>query len=480
MNKIENLKIAETLEKDDKLAAMVEAGINVAQFISINKDNLSTPKYSYIKGVEYNSINSTRDAIIELIKSSRRGLVNIRSFSLTQTKGNRFVMDKTINDIDEIIQIIQQNAENGLNSIVNENIDVNDGGVSGVIIGNLMEFAPKDTPRCVEKEGVCSLPKSIGYNLLNRVYGFIPNIPETLDGKRVEFSIHPMREGVYGEKTIIWEYETKSEEVMKSSLYTDKYANIEIKYPNKFSEFIGDKVFGLLLADILGIKVPQTQVIGRNIAPFKFGKWTKEGEVWTRTAPTRKQAGLFTTVKGYTDPFKLMQEEDPSGKNIGSILIQDSVKSVYSGSTIVKKDKKNDLVEGVEGRGDGFMVGDDVGNLPKELLLNVEKISDYIRGFHSLIGDVSYEWVYDGVQVWLVQLNQLRNSSNKEDVIVDGSPTEYIVFESHKGLNQLRDIIKEIKNKDIGIEIVGNIGITSHFGDLMRNENIPSKIKRNN
>ncbi len=59
----------------------------------------------------------------------------------------------------------------GFHVIVNETIDVSDGGVSGVLEGGIMEFAPDDTPRCVEKPGVASLPRRQAIELLTLVYG---------------------------------------------------------------------------------------------------------------------------------------------------------------------------------------------------------------------------------------------------------------------------------------------------------------------
>jgi hypothetical protein len=50
----------------------------------------------------------------------------------------------------------------GLHVIANETIDVHDGGVSGVVLGGTIEFAPDDTPRCVEEPGVTSLPRRWG------------------------------------------------------------------------------------------------------------------------------------------------------------------------------------------------------------------------------------------------------------------------------------------------------------------------------
>ena len=59
----------------------------------------------------------------------------------------------------------------------------------------------------------------------------------------------------------------------------------EIRWPNRFSEFIGDKAFGLLLAHLFDFPVPFTTVVSRYIAPFCFGVSTGSGETWIRTSP---------------------------------------------------------------------------------------------------------------------------------------------------------------------------------------------------
>ena len=54
--------------------------------------------------------------------------------------------------------VLKRFSSQGLHTIVNETVDVNDGGVSGVLMHNVLEYSPDDTPRCVEKPGVASLP----------------------------------------------------------------------------------------------------------------------------------------------------------------------------------------------------------------------------------------------------------------------------------------------------------------------------------
>ena len=98
------------------------------------------------------------------------------------------------------------NASESRYSIVNETIDVHDGGVSGVAMGNVIEFSPDATPQCVDRPGVCTMPRDIGLHVLENIYGFRPalHFDETI---RVEFSIHPRRRGLRPDHTIIWELE---------------------------------------------------------------------------------------------------------------------------------------------------------------------------------------------------------------------------------------------------------------------------------
>ena len=54
---------------------------------------------------------------------------------------------------------------------------------------------------------------------------------------------------------------------------------------------------------------------------------------------------------------------------------------------------------------------------------------------------------------------------------------KYLDFDVKNGLGELRKLINEIEGKNIGIRLLGNVGITSHFGDVLRQFNIPSYIE---
>lgn len=207
--------------KDDKLSFIYNAGNNIARFISVSPEN----KIRHVWIDEnYISSNDLKENIINLINLSSSKSVNIRSFSEESVKGNRFVYGKKLEDIDEIMQIINENCVDGKYSIINETIDINDGGVSGVIMGNIIEFSPNDTPRCVEKEGVCRLPLNVGLAILKTVYGFMPR-HTFRPNHRIEFSIHPQMEGIMNWHTIIWEYE-EFELMVREEQKGDKDINI--------------------------------------------------------------------------------------------------------------------------------------------------------------------------------------------------------------------------------------------------------------
>ena len=456
------------LLKDDKLAFMYKKmDCNIARYVSIAPD--MSVRYVNIDA-DYVYKGNLKNCILDLIEASNSKSVNIRSFSIESMKGHSLVYGKQANEIDEIIDVIQKNCNGNKYSIINETIDVNDGGISGVILGNIIEFAPNDTPKCVEKPDICFLERNMGMHLLKTVYGFAPEC-DFDDNYRVEFSLHPHREGLRKSHTIIWEYEK----------FEDYEYDIKIKWPNKFSRFIGDKPFGLIIADYLGFNVPYTTVISRNVPPFSFGQETGLREKWIRTAPIVKEPGKYYTGDKWTDPFILMQKEELKGDNqinIASILSQSAVEAVYSGGAIIGENQASDVIEGVAGKGDNFMVGADyLDFLPDSVLLKLKELLNKIRKYYYLLGDVSIEWVFDGTKIWLVQLNQIKEKGFGTTIVV-GEPTKYEKFYVEDGLEQLRSKINAIKGRDIGIELIGDVGLTSHFGDVLRHANIPSFISK--
>jgi hypothetical protein len=448
--------------KDQSLDELARVG-NVAQFVSFapSAKGLLEQQFSRVAGFAPNHVFSTnREAIASLLSASPEGTINLRSFTPDSPRSRDFRYG--IADIDEAHAIADRLSFGGLFVIANETVDVADGGVSGVVQGGVIEFAPDDTPRCVEKEGTASLPIGWGLSILRRVYGFEPDIIDAGKG-RLEFSIHPKPRGWKQSHTLMWEYETSDTLPARANLV----------WPNRFSRHIGDKVFGLLVADVMGLPVPKTTVLARRVAPFSFGQPTDSLEVWTRTCPIEQEPGRFPTVKGWIDPFKLLSVEDPDNRSIASVLSQSGVPARFSGAAITDRDGKP-VIEGTRGEGDRFMLGQrSPEGLPLGVVADVEKIyADAV----SAIGAVRFEWVHDGKRVWILQLHR-GGTNSAAATLVPGEAAEWAVFKASRGLNELRHFLAGLP-ADVGVRIEGEIGLTSHFADLLRKTKRPARISR--
>ena len=448
--------------KDDVLAHLART-VNVAQFVSIRADAPNVPRHICIRDYT-GELGSLEDSIRELLKASVESKVNIRTFSQLVLKGGEFVMG--LSDVQTILATVERFTRSGISVIVNESIDINDGGVSGVLFGNTVEFAPDDTPRCVEKPGVCRLPRYIGDKILYQVYGVTLPVGFTAS-QRVEFSIHPRRRGIHHSPLIIWEVESQSA--------GDTHENVQIAWPNRFSQHIGDKTFGLLVAYSLGQNTPFCTVVSRRIRPFVFGLPTGTNEFWSRTAPRRQLPGKLPTVLGHQDLFTLIQSVDSSDRDaLASVLVQEGVDARFSGGAAIRESGET-VVEGVIGRGDRFMLGKDAPtNLPTDIQRDVEVT---ILELRKVLGPCRMEWVHDGNNVWVVQVHVGGISSDLIRV-VDGSADEWIDFNVDNGLESLRSLLSEMNLTRKGIRLIGDVGITSHFGDLLRGFKVPSCIIR--
>jgi hypothetical protein len=452
---------AMSFRKDRSLDELARTG-NVAQFVSFAPEGgRAVQQFSRVAGFGPNHIFSTnREAIASLLAASPDGTINLRSFTPDSPRSRDFRYG--IADINEAHAIADGLSSDGLFVIANETVDVADGGVSGVVQGGVIEFAPDDTPRCVEKEGTASLSIGWGLSILRRVYGFEPDIVDAGKG-RLEFSIHPKPRGWKKTHTLMWEYEASD----------SAPASANLRWPNRFSRHIGDKAFGLLVADVMGLSVPKTTVLPRRVAPFSFGQPTDSLEVWTRTCPAEQEPGRFTTAKGWLDPFKLLSVEDPDNKAIASILSQSAVSARFSGAAITDRDGRP-VIEGARGEGDRFMLGQrSPEKLPAKVAADVERT---FAAAVSAIGAVRFEWVHDGERVWVVQLHSGGTNSGAA-TLVPGEAAEWAVFKASKGLDELRRFLLGLP-PDVGVRIEGEIGLTSHFADLLRKSKRPARISR--
>ena len=448
------------LRKDEALNRLANAGMNVAQFVAFGPlDGAPAQTYNRIAGHDPNRpFADLRAALETLLAASSDGSINVRSYEPHNPQSREFLYGLT--SVESAAAAITRLTAQGLHTIANETIDVSDGGVSGVLMGDVLEFAPDDTPRCVEKPGIASLSRHLGCEILATVYGF-PVDFETPLLSRLEFSLHPRPRGWKNTNIIAWEYSSLSK--------VDVHA--QTTWPNKFSRLIGDKTFGLLVAHHIGLPVPWTIVMNRRIAPFEFGQLTDWDERWIRTAPPMQMPGLFTTHRGWTDPFALMKSEDPDGRNIASVLSQAGVKPYCSGALIVSADGET-IIEGRFGAGDTLMSGDSEPEpLPSPVLRDVKALFEQAS---ATLGPVRFEWVHDGKRAWIVQLHRGTTNSSYGR-LVPGEAESWREFDVGEGLPALRLFLAQIP-PGTGLILSGRVGLTSHIADTIRKAAIPARM----
>jgi hypothetical protein len=154
------------------------------------------------QSTEYQAMAALASPAAESTRESAAVSVNVRSFKPGQPEGGEFLYG--LRDLGETTAALTRLSDGGYFTIVNETVDVTDGGVSGVVFGDVIEFAPDDTPRAVDKSGILFAPRDIGERLIQTVYGFEPDLhfPKNL---RTEFSIHPEKRGYADTNKIVWE-----------------------------------------------------------------------------------------------------------------------------------------------------------------------------------------------------------------------------------------------------------------------------------
>jgi hypothetical protein len=449
----------EPLRKDKSLD-LLASRMNVAQFVSFSPSARGPhQEYARIAGAEPNAgFDNVAFAIDTLLRASPDKSVNVRSYEPSSPQSREFIYG--LKDVAEATAAVERLSREGLHTIVNETIDVHDGGVSGVLMGDLLEFSPDDTPRCVEKPGVASLPRGWGLELLATVYGFPIRLEAPL-ASRLEFSIHPRPRGWKRSNILAWEFSEQPYVPVKPQL----------RWPNRFSRMLGDKAFGLLVAHHAGLPVPVTTVFTRRVAPFKFGKPTHSGETWIRTAPVEQVPGKFTTHHGWLDPFVLLNAEDPNGDAIASVLSQEGVKQSYSGAVIMGGDGEL-IIEGKRGEGESLMLG---ASAPERL---PERIEDAVRRLYeqaaAALGIVRFEWVHDEDRAWIVQLHSGITDTTRDSITSLKAKT-WQLFDIRLGLEELRKTVAAL-SPGTGVELRGRVGLTSHFADVIRRANVPARM----
>ena len=407
---------------------------------------------------------------VEALFRQESGKVNVRSFRIGDHSGHPFIMG--LNSPERVIKRVRDLVSAGYVALLNEYVSAFDGGISGAILhGGFVEFAVGETPRFVERSAypVPCLEYGLARQLFSRIYG--PDaLPAGLDdgdeSLRIEFSIHPGGRGNRGQKHIIWE---KGHSPLPVSGFSRR--NI---WPNSLSRRIGDKAYGLLMADCLGLRVPLTHVFvrDRDVPNFSFGAMPSGNEsVWTRTCPVTQMPGRFATLSDKIDPYALMDSEDPDKSFLVSCLWQQGVRPVYSGACITDSEGEP-LVEGMPGKGLDFMSGEALPeSLPQYVLSSV--LRTYAQARAAFQGPVRFEWVYDGMETWIVQMHCGATETSGQ-TIVPGEPLAFLDYDPASGLANLVNLCEKARADDAGIRVLGRVGLTSHIADTLRKMGIAS------
>ena len=508
LREIRQLEV-EALPKDETLDRLADSH-NVAQFVSFAAGHEPRQRYCRIMGVPVgHPFASLDEAIGQLLNASLDHAVNLRSFEPGDEGGRPFQYG--LKTVDEAAGLVRHLASQGLHTIVNETIDIHDGGVSGVLADDLVEFAPDDTPRCVEQPGTAKLPVDIAGKLLTMVYGFCPQWDRE-PTRRVEFSIHPQQRGVRHEHTMIWEIGPLDDNW--SQPHAPGHLQVG-RWPHRFSRMLGDKTFGLLVAHALGFSVPHTCVFNSRIAPFTFGQQTGARGTWLRTAPAVNKPGHYptryfrqqqppsaATLPSLADWLQDVEESLPllswtaytllyqqgfspdtrgdrrpdaaatlSTEILPSILAQQSVASEWSGSLITQP--SGPRVAGVRGFGDRFMVSAQAAQeLPRAVR---DAVLDVQQQLWQLLGPVSLEWAVDGERVWVLQLHQ-EPSLSAEHVIVPGNAEHWQQYDTSSGLERLHELAAAAAQEGHGIEFTRGVAATSHAAAIVRQHGVPTRV----
>jgi hypothetical protein len=106
-----------------------------------------------------------------------------------------------------------------------------------------------------------------------------------------------------------------------------------------------------------------------------------------------------------------------------------------------------------------------------------ERVVDDVRRVGAraaTLGPVRFEWAHDGGQAWVLQL-QLATAGASATTIHPGPASRWHRFDPSLGLERLRELIASVGQGE-GIEVTGDIGVTSHVGDLLRRAAVPSRL----
>jgi hypothetical protein len=439
---------------------------SVAQYVSLDAD--LSPRTSVLN----TSSALPRDPkahLSALFDSAPSHRVNVRIFSPGTSTGALFF--SAVETVEGVIELITNHIVEQGYAIVSEMIDLDDGGVAGVLYGDIVEFKQGETPKFVDRQRSDSFPqlrRDAAERMLQAIYGSDVDLSKISDSMRVEFSTHPQECGTPPARFLVWDcYEV-----------APQHSKPRLVWPNSFSEWLGDKCFGLLAAWCMDFRVPKTLAVlnplmwdpvsGRGRSRWTpaggvaFGEETGGHRVWTRTCPAHRMPGRYPTFSTRHDPFALMLRADPEGKHLRSVLDQQDVAAEYSGAGQVTEGAL--IIEGVSGTGTDLMMGT---QSPEQLPTIVgSSIHELSQKLYACFGACRFEWAWKERCAWLLQVN-LLTSQIGDTATISQIRSNYIEFDPDTGLDELDRVIRSAKLEDRDVLIIKRVGITSHVCELL-------------
>jgi hypothetical protein len=153
------------------------------------------------------------------------------------------------------------------------------------------------------------------------------------------------------------------------------------------------------------------------------------------------------------------------------VLAQEGVPARWSGAALPDA-AGGLLVEGVAGFGENFMLARQApAPLPEPVLADVRRVGARAA---AALGPVRFEWAHNGGTAWVLQLH-LATAAVSRTTIHPGTPSRWHALDPSLGLERLRELIATVPPGE-GIELTGDVGVTSHAGDLLRRAAVPSRL----
>jgi hypothetical protein len=108
----------------------------------------------------------------------------------------------------------------------------------------------------------------------------------------------------------------------------------------------------------------------------------------------------------------------------------------------------------------------------------VSAVSAAHAALSDRLGAVRIEWVHDGSRVWILQLHRGATDTGG-DVLVPGEAAHWFDIGAQQPLAEIRAALESLP-EGAGVQIIGDIGLTSHVADVVRKRGRPARLIRAN